>query len=174
MFLRFNRRFKNGTFVLEYCREPLHHLPGHAPAPSAVSRRDQYELLELDRLWARRLPNSRQRARWRHILQALVCYQLIDPGSEWRLHRLWFEQSSMTVVLGRTVGRQISQFGPANVMSLRRGLRLSGLSRPATALAGLENPPGASAHAIAPMPSPTTTKIYPIIPRVKRNHSFLG
>ena len=22
-----------------------------------------------------------------HILQTLVCYRLIDPGSEWRLHR---------------------------------------------------------------------------------------
>jgi transposase len=24
-----------------------------------------------------------------------VCYRLIDPGSEWRLHRQWFEQSAM-------------------------------------------------------------------------------
>src|SRR5947209_11668081 len=30
-----------------------------------------------------------------HILQTLVCYRLIDPGSEWRLHRQWFEQSAM-------------------------------------------------------------------------------
>jgi hypothetical protein len=28
-------------------------------------------------------------------LQTLVCYGLIDPGSEWRLHRQWFEQSAM-------------------------------------------------------------------------------
>jgi hypothetical protein len=28
-------------------------------------------------------------------LQTLVCYRLIDPGSEWRLHRQWFEQSAM-------------------------------------------------------------------------------
>jgi hypothetical protein len=25
---------------------------------------------------------------------------LIDPGSEWRLHRLWFEQSAMGDLLG--------------------------------------------------------------------------
>jgi transposase len=29
-----------------------------------------------------------------------VCYRLIDPGSEWRLHRLWFEQSAMADLLG--------------------------------------------------------------------------
>jgi DDE family transposase len=59
-----------------------------------------YELLELDRFWARRLPDSREGTRWRHILQTLVCYRLIDPGSEWRLHRLWFEQSAMAELLG--------------------------------------------------------------------------
>jgi transposase len=29
-----------------------------------------------------------------------VCYRLIDPGSEWRLHRQWFEQSAMGDLLG--------------------------------------------------------------------------
>ena len=29
-----------------------------------------------------------------------MCYRLIDPGSEWRLHRLWFEQSAMADLLG--------------------------------------------------------------------------
>jgi transposase len=28
-----------------------------------------------------------------------VCYRLIDPGSEWRLHRQWFEQSAMADLL---------------------------------------------------------------------------
>jgi hypothetical protein len=59
-----------------------------------------YEQLELDQFWARRLPNSREGTRWQHILQTLVCYRLIDPGSEWRLHRLWFEQSAMADLLG--------------------------------------------------------------------------
>ena len=27
----------------------------------------------------------RRPSRWRDILQTLVCYRLIDPGSEWRL-----------------------------------------------------------------------------------------
>ena len=59
-----------------------------------------YEQLELDRFWAQRLPRSREGTCWQHILQTLVCYRLIDPGSEWRLHRLWFEQSAMADLLG--------------------------------------------------------------------------
>jgi len=59
-----------------------------------------YEKLELDRFWSARLPHSRQGTQWRHILQTLVCYRLIDPGSEWRLHRQWFEQSAMADFLG--------------------------------------------------------------------------
>ncbi|MDP2707398.1 MAG: IS1634 family transposase, partial [Burkholderiales bacterium] len=59
-----------------------------------------YEQLELDRFWQARLPDSREGTCWRHILQTLVCYRLIDPGSEWRLHRLWFEQSAMADLLG--------------------------------------------------------------------------
>jgi transposase len=59
-----------------------------------------YEQLELDRFWQARLHDSREGTCWRHILQTLVCYRLIDPGSEWRLHRLWFEQSAMADLLG--------------------------------------------------------------------------
>ena len=59
-----------------------------------------YEQLELDHFWQARLPDSREGTCWRHILQTLVCYRLIDPGSEWRLHRLWFEQSAMADLLG--------------------------------------------------------------------------
>ena len=54
-----------------------------------------YEQLGLGRFWASRLPDSREGTSWRHILQTLVCYRLIDPGSEWRLHRHWFEHSAM-------------------------------------------------------------------------------
>src|SRR5215470_7440828 len=59
-----------------------------------------YEQLKMDQFWAKRLPNSREGTSWKHILQTLVCYRLIDPGSEWRLHRLWFEQSAMGDLLG--------------------------------------------------------------------------
>jgi transposase len=63
-----------------------------------------YEQLELDRFWTERLADSRKGTQWRHILQTLVCYRLIDPGSEWRLHRLWFEQSAMGDLLGADYG----------------------------------------------------------------------
>ena len=59
-----------------------------------------YEQLELDRFWETRLPDSREGTSWQHILQTPVSYCLIDPGSEWRLHRLWFEQSATADLLG--------------------------------------------------------------------------
>jgi len=59
-----------------------------------------YEQLGLDEFWASRLLDSREGTCWRHILETLICYRLIDPGSEWRLHRQWFEQSAMGDLLG--------------------------------------------------------------------------
>jgi hypothetical protein len=57
--------------------------------------------LQLDRFWAERLPASRKRTRWDDVLQVLVAYRLIEPGSEWRLHRQWFGASAMADLLGR-------------------------------------------------------------------------
>ena len=54
-----------------------------------------WDRLELDRFWGPRLPVSRQGTRWLDVLKTQVCYQLIDPGSEWRLHRHWYEHSAM-------------------------------------------------------------------------------
>jgi transposase len=59
-----------------------------------------YQELGLDRFWAERLPPSRKGTRWDLILETLVAYRLIDPGSEWRLHREWFERSAMGDLLG--------------------------------------------------------------------------
>ena len=33
------------------------------------------------------------------MLKTLVVYRLIDPGSEWRLHRQWFDASAMADLL---------------------------------------------------------------------------
>jgi transposase len=63
-----------------------------------------YEQLRLDRFFSPLLPDSREGTNWRHILQTLVCYRLIDPGSEWRLHRQWFEASAMGDLLGEDYG----------------------------------------------------------------------
>ena len=59
-----------------------------------------YEELGLPRFWAERLPPSRKGTRWDLILQTLCAYRLIAPGSEWRLHRHWFEHSAMADLLG--------------------------------------------------------------------------
>ena len=59
-----------------------------------------WEQLNLDAFWSGRLVPSRQGTRWLNIFKTLVCYHLIDPGSEWRLHRHWFEQSAMGDLLG--------------------------------------------------------------------------
>jgi transposase len=59
-----------------------------------------YQKLGLDIFWSECLPPSRKGTRWDHVLQTLVSYRLIDPGSEWRLHREWFDKSAMADLLG--------------------------------------------------------------------------
>lgn len=56
--------------------------------------------LQLDRFWKDRLPNSREGTSWVHVLAVLCAYRLICPGSEWRLHREWFDKSAMADLLG--------------------------------------------------------------------------
>ncbi len=56
--------------------------------------------LELDRFWERKLPRGREEMGWPQVLELLVVNRLIDPGSEFRLHRQWFDQSAMDVLLG--------------------------------------------------------------------------
>jgi hypothetical protein len=59
-----------------------------------------YEELGLDQFWAERLEPSRKGTRWDLIAQALICYRLMEPGSEWRMHRHWYEKSAMADLLG--------------------------------------------------------------------------
>ncbi|MGB8015883.1 MAG: IS1634 family transposase [Pseudolabrys sp.] len=63
-----------------------------------------WQALQLDRFWADRLPPSRKGTRWDHVLQVLVSYRLIAPGSEWKLHRDWFGNSAMADLLGADFG----------------------------------------------------------------------
>lgn len=63
-----------------------------------------WDQLQLDEFWSPRLPASRQGTRWLNVLKTLVVYRLIDPGSEWRLHRQWYEQSAMGDLLGEEFG----------------------------------------------------------------------
>jgi hypothetical protein len=59
-----------------------------------------WDQLDLDAFWSKRLPASRKGTRWLNVLKTLVAYRLLDPGSEWRLHRQWFEESAMGDLLG--------------------------------------------------------------------------
>jgi transposase len=58
-----------------------------------------WDQLQLEEFWRERLPDSREGTSWRHVLQTLAVYRLIDPGSEWRLHREWFKNSAMADLL---------------------------------------------------------------------------
>src|SRR6267378_1402551 len=92
-------------------------VPEHASAYAVQVQLDQFELrrprqwgacwvgcqlwdeLELDEFWKDRLTDSREGTHWRHVLETLSIYRLIDPGSEWRLHRQWFKNSAMADLL---------------------------------------------------------------------------
>jgi hypothetical protein len=56
--------------------------------------------LQLDAFWAPRLPASRKGTDWLNVLKTLVAYRLIDPGSEWRLHRQWYAGTAIGDLLG--------------------------------------------------------------------------
>ena len=60
---------------------------------------DLWQQLELDSFWRARLRPSREGTPWLKVLKTLVTYRLIDPGSEWRLHRQWFDASAMADLL---------------------------------------------------------------------------
>ena len=63
-----------------------------------------WDQLRLDDFWEPALPPSREGTNWLNMLKTLASYRLISPGSEWRLHRHWFEQSAMGDLLGEDIG----------------------------------------------------------------------
>ena len=58
--------------------------------------------LRLQEFWEEKLSEKVQRetVSWAKVLQLLVVNRLIDPGSEFRVHRQWFDQSAMGGVIG--------------------------------------------------------------------------
>ncbi len=56
--------------------------------------------LALDEFWTPRLPVSREGTQWLNVLKTQAVYRLLDPGSEWRLHRQWFASSALGDLLG--------------------------------------------------------------------------
>ncbi len=93
-------------------------IPAHAESCGVRVRLDKMELrhprrwgdcwlalqlwsqLDLDGFWHTRLAVSREGTDWVKVLQVLTFYRLLDPGSEWRLHRDWFGQTALADLLG--------------------------------------------------------------------------
>jgi len=62
-----------------------------------------WDFLGLDSFWAEKLGCSRKGTRWLNVLKVQVCQRLLAPGSEWRLHRQWFDQTALADLLGEDV-----------------------------------------------------------------------
>jgi transposase len=55
--------------------------------------------LGLDEFWQQRMPEAREQVSWEKVLRLLVVNRLLDPGSEFHLHRQWFVDSAMDELL---------------------------------------------------------------------------
>jgi hypothetical protein len=62
--------------------------------------------LGLEEFWHERLGEKVQRETvdWEKVLRLLVINRLIDPGSEFHVHRQWFDRSAMGELLGEDFG----------------------------------------------------------------------
>jgi len=61
--------------------------------------RELWRQLKLDEFWQAQLPAGRQKVPWEKVLRLLVVNRLLDPGSEFRVHRQWFDQAAMAELL---------------------------------------------------------------------------
>jgi len=55
--------------------------------------------LGLTEFWRERLPEGREAVSWEKVLRLLVINRLLEPGSEFRVHRHWFVESAMDTLL---------------------------------------------------------------------------
>lgn len=58
-----------------------------------------WQQLGLDEFWRQRLPQGRETVSWEKVLRLLVVNRLLDPGSEFRVHRQWYVDSAMDELL---------------------------------------------------------------------------
>jgi transposase len=58
-----------------------------------------WQQLGLDEFWQQRLPEGRERVSWEKVLRLLAVNRLLDPGSEFRVHRQWYLNSAMDELL---------------------------------------------------------------------------
>jgi transposase len=55
--------------------------------------------LGLTEFWRERLPAGREDVSWEKVLRLLVVNRMLEPGSEFRVHRHWFVESAMDELL---------------------------------------------------------------------------
>jgi transposase len=55
--------------------------------------------LRLDEFWQAKLPQGREDVLWEKVLRLLVVNRLLEPGSEFRVHRQWFDQTAMAELM---------------------------------------------------------------------------
>jgi len=58
-----------------------------------------WQQLGLTQFWSERLPAGREGVSWEKVLRLLVVNRLLEPGSEFRVHRHWFVESAMDALL---------------------------------------------------------------------------
>src|SRR5262249_52086725 len=58
-----------------------------------------WQQLGLDEFWRQRVPPGRETVSWEKVLRLLVVNRLLDPGSEFRVHRQWYLDSAMDELL---------------------------------------------------------------------------
>src|ERR1700728_297147 len=59
-----------------------------------------WQQLGLDEFWGQRLPEGRETVSWEKVVRLLVVNRLLDPGSEFRVHRQWYLSTAMDALLG--------------------------------------------------------------------------
>ncbi len=58
-----------------------------------------WQQLGLDEFWRERLPEAREAVSWEKVLQLQVVNCLLDPGSDYSLHRQWYVDTAMDELL---------------------------------------------------------------------------
>ncbi|MDQ2900131.1 MAG: IS1634 family transposase, partial [Acidobacteriota bacterium] len=54
-----------------------------------------WQQLGLDEFWQERPPDGREAVSWEKVLRLLVVNRLLDPGSEFHIHRQWYVDGAM-------------------------------------------------------------------------------
>ena len=59
-----------------------------------------WAVVGMDAFWTARLARGSHGTDWLSVFKAIVLYRLTDPGSEWRMHREWYDRTAVRDLLG--------------------------------------------------------------------------